>query len=151
MRCEICRKSKVILFGYGGKELCLPCKRKKEKENDRQKFPFYKRSGYMKRKRYRYILCGVVSGTDKIKYFRLIGASNMKSDYKHVAIRVNIPNDLELEKWSCDTYSTTDDERTLDELGYDVLIWYEKDKKWKIHNELKGTNPCDVPFRLGRD
>jgi hypothetical protein len=104
----------------------------------------------MKRKKYRYILCGVVFGTDKISDFRLIGASNMKSDYKHVAIRVNIPDDLKLEKWSCDSYSTTTDDRTLDELGYDLLIWHKKDKKWKIHNELKGTRPCDIPLSIGR-
>lgn len=37
------------------------------------------------------------------------------------ALRVNIPDDLILEKWSCDSYSTTTDPRTIDELGYDIL------------------------------
>lgn len=94
--------------------------------------------------RRRYILCGVVAGTDKISDFRLIAANNMTSDYKSTAIRVNIPDDMELTKYSCDPYSTTRDERTLDELGYDVLLWYPDEKKWKVHNEYKGTNPCDI-------
>jgi len=100
------------------------------------------------RKRYRYILNGVVLGEHKISDFRLIGGNNIKPSYDGAsAIRVVIPNDLELTKWSCDSYSTTDDKRTIDELGYDVLIWYKKEKKWKIHNEFKGTRPCDIPLR----
>lgn len=99
-------------------------------------------------KRYRYITNGIVLGEDKICDFRLIAGNNIKADYNGAtAIRVVIPEDLELEKWSCDPYSTTDDERTLDELGYDVLIWYKKEKKWKIHNEFKGVRPCDIPLR----
>lgn len=96
------------------------------------------------RKRYRYILNGIAMGEHKISDYRLIAATNMTSKYKHVALRVNIPDDMELEKWSCDPYSTTADNRTLDELGYDVLIWYEEERKWKVHNEFKGTRPCDI-------
>lgn len=32
MKCPICNKNKGILFGYGGRFLCLPCKRKLEKD-----------------------------------------------------------------------------------------------------------------------
>lgn len=97
-------------------------------------------------KRYRYILNGTVLGSDKICGYRLIAGNNIKSDYNGAsALRVVIPDDMKLEKWSCDSYSTTDDERTLDELGYDVLIWNKKKKKWEIHNELKGIRPCDFP------
>jgi len=49
---------------------------------------------------------------------------------------VNLPDDLVLEKWSCDPYSTTEDERTLDELGYDLLVWNRKKKKWLVHNKF---------------
>lgn len=101
------------------------------------------------RKRYRYITNGVVIGEHKICGYRLIASTNMRSEYKRVAIRVNIPSDLVLEKWSCDPYSTTDDERTLDELGYDVMIWNIKKKKWEIHNEFKGIRPCDIPLHIG--
>lgn len=93
-------------------------------------------------KRYRYITSGIALGEHKISDFRLIGGNNINAEYK--ALRVTIPDDLELEKLSCDSYSTTKDTRTLDELGYDVLIWSEKDRKWVAHNELKGVRPCDM-------
>lgn len=97
-----------------------------------------------KRKRYRYILCGLVKGTDKISDFRLIAANNVKPEYhEDGAIKVEIPEDMVLEKWSCDPYSTTRDARTLDELGYDVVIWDAYNKKWNVRNDLKGNNPCD--------
>lgn len=47
----------------------------------------------------------------------------MASDYKLVALRVNIPDDKVLTKYRLDPYSTTEDQRTLNELGYDVLMW----------------------------
>lgn len=99
-------------------------------------------------KRYRYILNGIALGKDKISGFRLIAGNNIKTSYNgEVVLRVKIPNDLKLTKYSCDPYSTTEDHRTLDELGYDVLIWHKKNRKWKIHNEFKGIKPCDVRLR----
>jgi hypothetical protein len=99
-------------------------------------------------KRYRYVLTGVALGEDKISDFRLIAGNNIKPSYDgEVALRVIIPSDLELTKYSCDPYSTTDDDRTLNELGYDLLIWYQEKRKWKVHNELKGTRPCDIYIR----
>jgi len=95
-------------------------------------------------KRYRYILNGCVLGVDKICKYRLIASNNIKPSYNgKSALRVEIPCDLNLEKWSCDSYSTTEDERTIDELGYDILIWNESKRKWFKHNEYKGTRPCD--------
>lgn len=97
-----------------------------------------------KRKRYRYILCGVVSEEDKISDFRLIAANNVKPNYNNFsAIKVEIPEDMKLEKWSCDPYSTTYDNRKIGELPYDVVIWDMKKQKWIIRNDLKGINPCD--------
>lgn len=104
------------------------------------------------RKKYRYILNGCVLGKDKICDYRLIGGNNIKAPYDGaMAIRVNIPEDLELEKWNCDPYSTTYDERTLDELGYDVLVWDAYKKKWRIFNEFKGIRPCDVELHICRN
>lgn len=98
--------------------------------------------------KYRYITNGIVLGDDKIGDFHLIAGNNIKPSYNgKVALRVNIPGDLELTKYSCDSYSTTDDQRTLNELGYDILIWYKKEKKWKIHNEFKGVRPCDIDLK----
>lgn len=100
----------------------------------------------MSKIRYRYILSGVVLGKDKISDFRLIAGNMIKPDYNgSTALRVNIPSDLELTKYSSDPYSTTDDQRTLDELGYDILIWDSNKKKWNMNNDLKGLNPCDFP------
>lgn len=96
-------------------------------------------------KRYRYILNGIATGDNRISNFRLIAGNNIKPTYDNkVALRVNIPSDLKIDKDACDSYSTTEDHRTLDELGYDILIWYKKERKWKVHNEFKGTKPCDV-------
>lgn len=98
--------------------------------------------------RYRYITNGVAIGKDKICDFRLIAGNNIKPSYHgEVALRVNIPSDLILEKYSCDPYSTTEDQRTLEELGYDILIWYKKERRWKVHNEFKGIKPCDIRLR----
>jgi hypothetical protein len=97
------------------------------------------------KKRYRYVLNGVALGTDKLSDFRLIAANKICPGYDgETALRVVIPDDVKLTKYSCDPYSTTDDPRTLDELGYDVLMWHEKTGKWKVHNELKGIRPCDM-------
>lgn len=99
------------------------------------------------KKKYRYILNGTVLGTDKISDFRLISGNMIQPDYNgKSAIRVIIPDDLELQKWSCDSYSTTDDSRTIEELGYDILIWNKSKRRWLKHNEYKGIRPCDFPL-----
>ena len=103
-----------------------------------------------KRKRYRYVLNGMAMGGDKLSSFRLIASNKLNPSYEGcTALRVLIPDDVELEKWSCDPYSTTDDERTLDELGYDVMV-FSRDR-WRVHNELKGIMPCDMSFTLLHD
>lgn len=97
-----------------------------------------------KRKRYRYITCGLILEKDKISDFRLLAANNVKPNYHNFsAIKVEIPEDMKLSKWSCDSYSTTNDQRTLGELSYDVVLWNKKERKWIVRNDLKGINPCD--------
>jgi len=91
----------------------------------------------MKRKRYRYILCGVVNAMDPISDYRLIGANEINEHSS--AIRVNIPYDVKLSKYRCDCYSTTSDTRTLETLGYDVLVNFNG--IWKIRNDLKVYQP----------
>ena len=54
------------------------------------------------KKRYRYIFCGLVKPTDPISNFRLVSAvtaANMMESRN--CIRVEIPADLELKKYSC--------------------------------------------------
>ena len=87
--------------------------------------------------KHRYIFCGLVHGYDKISDFRLI-SSCTKYNLGEV-IRVNIPDDLDLCHCHWDSYSTTFDERTLDELGYDCYIVYEG--KWRKFNILKEYEP----------
>lgn len=84
---------------------------------------------------YRYITCGAVNPSDKISKFRLVCNRQIKDD----AIRVRLPDDLILEKYNCDNYSTTDDSRTLEELGYDIIC--KIDGKWKVMNDLKDYQP----------
>lgn len=59
-------------------------------------------------KRYRYILCGVVRPEDKLSDFRLV-AANRIPETEHTVIRVTIPEDVKLTKWSGDAYSTAED------------------------------------------
>lgn len=91
----------------------------------------------VKRRRYRYILSGAVEPKDKISDFRLISKNPLL--YSNSAIRVFIPDDMELEKWRCDDYSTTSDGRTLEELEYDVVI--KVNGKFIKRNDLKKHAP----------
>ena len=85
-------------------------------------------------KKYRYISCGIAKSTDKISDFRLIGGNQLFPE-ERVVLRVVIPDDLKLSKYSCDSYSTTEDSRTLEELGCDVMI--RINGRWIIKNNLK--------------
>ena len=89
--------------------------------------------------RYRYILAGNVNPSDPISAYRLIGASNLGSASS--AIRI-VVDDVDIIKYSCDCYSTTDDTRTLAELGYDCMVrinW-----KWTVRNDLRPETKDDV-------
>ncbi len=82
--------------------------------------------------KYRYIIASC-KPTDKICEFRLISHReiNKGANYPGKKIyRVRIPDNLILNKWSCDTYATTEDTRTIEELGYDVIVimWNGKRK-----------------------
>lgn len=86
-----------------------------------------------------------MSEDDKISNFRLIAANNIKPSYNNfTAVRVVTPDDMELCKYSSDSYSTTKDNRTIKELGYDVMLWNNDVKRWFIRNEFKGINPVDI-------
>lgn len=83
--------------------------------------------------KYRYITCGTCKPSDPICHFRLISHRYIGSVQKEagsIYIRVRIPDDLQLEKWSCDEYSTTEDTRSIKELGYNyvVTMWNGKRK-----------------------
>ena len=89
--------------------------------------------------RYRYILCGNVSPKDKLSDFRLIAANKIGQSIRTCdGVRVKITDDIELTKYDCDEYSTTDCEKTLSELGCDVVA--KIGGRWKVLDVPIGTN-----------
>ena len=89
--------------------------------------------------KHKYIFSGLVSGNEKIRDFRLINSITKYSLGQ--AVRVNLPNDVYLNYCIGDGYTTTTDNRTLDELGWDAIIFYKG--KWRKFNALKEFQPCD--------
>jgi hypothetical protein len=74
--------------------------------------------------KYRYIIASC-SPSDPISNFRLASHREIGKIAKEVGrtfYRVNIPDDLVLSKYSCDNYSTTNDNRTIEELGFDIIM-----------------------------
>ena len=85
------------------------------------------------KKRYRYITCGRMDIKDPISKYRLISNRIVGKLDRYAGwhcYRVWLPEDLILEKWSCDEYATTNDTRTLEECGYDIMIMI--DEKFKV-------------------
>lgn len=95
--------------------------------------------------RYRYINKDTALGTDAVSEHQLISGTKIHTE-KHgaVALRVNLPRDVRLTKEYTEPFSTTTDTRTLDELGYDIMVFDGNRKLWKIRNEYKGVRPCDI-------
>jgi len=95
-----------------------------------------------KRKRYRYILRSLIKPDDLLSCFRLFARiPNYMPDW--VYIRVEIPQYVELEKCSCDPYSTTYEDiplRDLNPVVYNVVerkvskkltkLWLEDQDIW---------------------
>ena len=90
--------------------------------------------------KYAYILSGIIDPDDPIKYYRLLSGNNM-CDTSH-CIRIRIPDDMKLTKLSCDTYHKTEDKRSLNDIGYDVLVKFNG--RWKVRNDLKNVQPHAV-------
>lgn len=70
--------------------------------------------------RYRYITTGVVSPIDKLSAFRLVGGNQLYGEFD--AIRVTIPEDVELIKYDSDNYSTTECDMLLKDLDPKFLV-----------------------------
>ena len=86
--------------------------------------------------KHRYILCGVIWENPEICNYRLVS----KPTYSlGEFVRVNIPNDLELDSYPGDGYSTTSDKRTVHELGCDCYILFKG--RWRKFNYLKKFEP----------
>jgi hypothetical protein len=91
----------------------------------------------MAKTRYRYILADTPSLKGSISNFKLY-PGNKLGPMVNLLVRVHIPEDMELTRRSYAYYSVTKDDRTLEDLGYDVLVKF--DSKWKIQNILKGKS-----------
>ncbi len=89
--------------------------------------------------RSKFILCGLVKGSNKVSDFRLV--HNVRRYCLGGCVRVNIPDDLTLCTYPRDRYSTTPDNRTLDELGWDCYVVFKGE--WRRFNWLKQLNPCE--------
>lgn len=87
----------------------------------------------------KFILCGLVKGSDKVSDFRLV--HNARRYCLGTCVRVNIPDDLTLCTYPRDGYSTTPDNRTLDELGWDCYVVFKG--VWRRFNWLKQLNQCE--------
>lgn len=73
-------------------------------------------------KRYRYILSGAAGVDQRVCDFRLVAGSELRGIHKTTAIRIDIPDDMELH-YSGDGYSTTDDRRTLLDLNAKAMVY----------------------------
>ena len=83
-------------------------------------------------RRYRYIIANY-DLSDPIWRYRLVSNMHIGSVCREpgrVYIRVWIPDDMKLHKNAFNDYSTTNDDRTIEELGYDVIMtqWNGKRK-----------------------
>lgn len=89
--------------------------------------------------KYRYILSGGVMPSDRISDYRLVAPNQIRSTMQ--AIR--IPADsLRLDKLCCDSYATTEDQRTIAEIGYDCMV--RINGRLTVRNDLKPKSDCEM-------
>lgn len=86
--------------------------------------------------KHRYIFCGVVWEEPQLKNYRLLSGLKYSGGQ---AIRVDIPDNVILNKCLGDSYSTTDCDKTIHDLGCDCYLLYND--KWRKFNWLKNIEP----------
>lgn len=107
-------------------------------------------------KKTRYILNGGTKPDDEIAGYRLICGSYAKDFELGNAVKVEVTN-IELEKWGCDSYSTTDDNTLIKDLNPKCMVvlngkWHEDKeltRKW-LNGEILPHEFCDY-FRDERN
>lgn len=95
--------------------------------------------------KYRYITCGTCRSIDKLSSFRLVGS--FKEFRPSSAIRVTIPDNIKLDRYPYDGYSTTQSNIQIKDLNPIVIVRYnsrmipnvELTKKW-LNGEVE---PCN--------
>ena len=96
--------------------------------------------------RFRYILCGLVNFDGPISDYRLIGGNNLGDAAS--CIRFKIPQLFHMTKYSCDSYSTTDDTRSLNQIGYDIMV--KINGHWVVRNDLKPIQPHKIYHAMSK-
>lgn len=87
-----------------------------------------------KKNRIRYITCGLADPDEPISHFRLIAGCTFGYIHADSALKVELPPDLKLTPSRWDRYSTTEDARTLRQLGAVPVV--KVNGKWKRMPEL---------------
>lgn len=82
--------------------------------------------------KYKYIVASSTKTTDRICDHDLYSRNQLGCF--HTAIKVNIPSDFEF-GFKIGSYWDTFDQRTLEELGCDVIVRFKG--KWETRNDLK--------------
>lgn len=99
---------------------------------------------HMKRPLYRYTNDPNAFGTTPLRELTLRGRpvkQNVTPSGESLAVlRITISDDVVLVHYH--GVDTTDDHRTLREVGYQMRVWNETSKRWEARNELKG-----IPLR----
>lgn len=105
-------------------------------------------------KRYRYILCGLVSPDEPVTNFRLIAGNKIGTDVtsSKFVIRITIPEGIRLNKEECDLYSTWPDDDgkkgpPISELEATPLIRLHTGRWVKCPDGLwPKYKPCDISY-----
>lgn len=83
--------------------------------------------------RVRYITAGIANRNDPVSDFKLAAVGMISKTL--IAIKVIIPNDMDLKKYRGDSFATTKDKRTLNALGAVPVVridgkWVEMPQLW---------------------
>lgn len=89
-------------------------------------------------KRVRYIGSGLADPDDPISDFQLVAGCILGRTTTSEALRIELPANLELDKCKGDRYSTTEDSRTLEQLGAVPVVkvdgqWTQMPDLWPEH------------------
>lgn len=98
-----------------------------------------------KRTRYRYITSETMSPKHAIASYELHSARQLTADNMS-AIRIAVPKGMNVKYVPKHKFSQTSDERTLEDLNYEVIVRMRG--RWKVVDELKGVQPFEYDREL---
>lgn len=89
------------------------------------------------RKTYRYILNGRIDINKPICEYKLVSQNHFPND-TNIAVRFLLPDDMKVSQEKGSSYSHTEDTRTLEELGAEIVV--KMNGRWK-------PSPFDISLR----